>query len=174
MDTEAPEKQHRLSQAYHALLHRLADGLREGAREAAPVVDKAIEKSKEKLAEAGEWTREELDEVAGYIRRDAEDAGEFLAEHGDAFADWLRQDLLVIEQSIVDALQGLADQTRVELAQWQQRADRLGEWHTGEITAPAVLRCTHCAEELHFHAPGHVPPCPACHGTRFKRVSARD
>jgi len=63
------------------------------------------------------------------------------------------------------------DKTTIELDQLKARADRLGEWHTGEITGPGTLVCSACNELIHFHKTGHIPPCPKCHATIYKRAS---
>ncbi|MDH5595020.1 MAG: zinc ribbon-containing protein, partial [Gammaproteobacteria bacterium] len=49
-----------------------------------------------------------------------------------------------------------------------------GEWHTGEVVGVGTLRCKACGELLHFHATGHIPPCPKCQKTVFNRVSHSD
>ena len=45
----------------------------------------------------------------------------------------------------------------------------LAGYHTGEITGPGTLVCDNCGEELHFHKPSRIPPCPKCKGTSFHR-----
>ena len=64
----------------------------------------------------------------------------------------------------------LADKTRIELDELAERARQVGVWHTGEITNVGVLYCQNCDEVLHFKKPGHIPPCPKCKGTVFKKV----
>jgi len=41
---------------------------------------------------------------------------------------------------------------------------------TGEIAQQGNYRCTHCGNEIHFHKPGHVPPCSVCTHTEWRRA----
>jgi len=74
-----------------------------------------------------------------------------------------------VEGRIADALSLLVDKTKLELAELAERAQTFGEWHTGEVTGPGTLVCKSCGEELHYEKPGHIPPCPKCRGTSYRR-----
>ncbi len=63
------------------------------------------------------------------------------------------------------------DKATIELEQLKRRADHLSEWHTGETTEPGALICSICGEEIHFLKTRHIPPCPKCYATLFKRAS---
>ena len=66
----------------------------------------------------------------------------------------------------------VADQTSQALRGFAEQAREASVYHTGEITAPGVLACTACGETLHFHKTGHIPPCPKCQATTFRRKTA--
>ena len=162
----------RLVQGYRRMMERLKAAIEEAGEEAKPTLEENLRRAQEKAVELGELTREEAEKVAGYLRRDLEDAAHYLEDTGSELAQWLRFDLELIEDRLLDMLLTVADRTRLELAEFERQMQRAASYHTGEITGPGVLRCTTCGEELHFREPGHIPPCPRCHGTEFQRVSA--
>ena len=57
----------------------------------------------------------------------------------------------------------------VQLQNWARQARQAVGYHAGEITGPGTLVCAACGAEVHMHQPGHIPPCPKCHGIQFKR-----
>ncbi|PCI18096.1 MAG: hypothetical protein COB62_07115, partial [Piscirickettsiaceae bacterium] len=38
---------------------------------------------------------------------------------------------------------------------------------------PGTLECIACKQTLNFKKTGHIPPCPKCHKTEFKRHSKK-
>jgi predicted RNA-binding Zn-ribbon protein involved in translation (DUF1610 family) len=164
----------RLLAAYHTMLDRLNKALNQAEEQAGPTLESGLEKAKQAATDLEELSHEEAEKLGDYLRRDLQDAGNFLASSGEALKDWIRFDIDLIEDQFMEAFANMADHTRDELDKLEFQANQLGEWKTGEITGMGTLRCTGCGEELHFHEPGHIPPCPACHGTTFKRVSRQD
>ncbi len=164
----------KLVEAYHKLLEALKSGWQETEKHALPPLKEGLETAKQKLSDWGEVTREELDDVADYLKRDLEDAADFLNESGKEMGDWLKRDLEFAEIKAAELFATMADTTRVELDKLAERARKVGEWHTGEITGVGVLQCKECGELLHFEKPGHIPPCPKCRGTAYRKTFAKD
>ena len=167
--TDKDINKEKLVKAYDTMLSRLKELWHDTEEKALPTLKEGLETTIQKASELGELTREEADKVAGYVKRDLEEAGEFLSENGKQLKDWLQFDLEYAEIRLAEMFAGLADTTRIELEKIAERARLVGEWHTGEITSIGILRCKGCGELLHFEATGHVPPCPKCHGTVFKK-----
>jgi len=165
--TDQLELSMKLVEAYNKLLHRVFDPLSDVGDKLKPTLTERLEQA----AALDELGKEEIDTISGYLRRDIEAAAQWMADNGAEFNDWLRFDIEQVETKALEAFSQLADQTTLELKQLEQQANTLGEWHTGEITGIGTLVCTECGEELHFHATGHIPPCPKCHGSVFKRHS---
>jgi len=161
----------KLIHAYEKMLDRAKMFVVEANNELTPKFEHALEAAKEKALELGELSREEAEKIADYLKRDLHDAAGFLASENSELRDWLRFDVEQIESRILDALSLLVDQTKVDLADLAEQAQRFGEWHTGEITGPGTLVCKECGEVLHFQKTGHIPPCPKCHATIYKRSS---
>lgn len=164
----------RLGEAYDRMLARVRERMGEMEKDARPMLHNAIENAKETATELGELSREEAEKVGDYLRRDLEHAGDFLSRTGKDLGSWLRFDTELVERSLAEMFFQVADQTEVELAELSVRAEILGEWHTGEISGIGTLECKSCGEQLHFHRTGHIPPCPRCHGTSFRRISDED
>ncbi len=161
----------RLVHAYEKMLERVTQAIREAKEGALPNLQHALEAARDKAVELGELSREEAEKVLEYVLRDLADAASTLKEEESDLSQWLRFDVELLEERMAEALQLLADPTEVALTRLALQAEAAG-WHTGEITGPGVLVCDSCGEELHFHKPGHIPPCPRCHGTSFHRQRA--
>lgn len=158
----------RMVDAYESMLERV-DGWLKDAEHAVPNLRKGIDAAREKAVELDELTREEADRLGAYLERDLKDAGNFLAENGKEFRGWLRFEGKLVESRLLELFAGVADRTRVELETLAERAREASSYHTGEVTGPGTLVCTGCGKELHFHRTGHIPPCPKCRGTGFRR-----
>ncbi len=157
----------KLTEAYNLMLERS----REVLKTTQSGVRKAVDTAMEKATELEELSREEAELVSIYVMRDLEDAASFINTSGKELRDWLRFDLEVVENAVADRFAQMVDHTRDELLKLEIRASALGEWKSGEITGIGTLQCKSCGELLHFHQTGHIPPCPKCHGTTFRRIS---
>ncbi|MFO7594275.1 MAG: zinc ribbon-containing protein [Pseudomonadota bacterium] len=160
----------KLADAYDRMLERTRETMKKADKD----LHQAVETARERATELGELTREEAELVSIYVVRDLEDAATFIDKSGKELRDWLRFDLEVVEDTVLQIFSQMVDHTRVALDQLQQRANAVGEWHTGEIAGIGTLQCKSCGEMLHFHHTGHIPPCPKCHGTKFRRISTSE
>ncbi len=164
-----------LAEAYNRMLERVRKGVDEVRGEveedALPALERALARAKETATELGELSREEADRIGDYLKRDLQDAAEFVSQSGQELRDWLNFDLKLVKRGLADLFAQVVDRTRIDLAELQRRAETMGEWRTGEVTALGTLECKGCGEQIHFTEPGRIPPCPKCHGTHFRRVS---
>lgn len=166
------DRKERLVQAYDHMLEGVRDWIQELEDATVPAIEKALDNAREKTMELNELTREEADKVGEYLRRDLLHLGEHLDEKkDDDLRSWFRMDLELIETKLADLFSSVADRTTVELERLREIASLSEFWSTGEITGPGILECTACGEQLHFSKTGHIPPCPKCHATSFKRLS---
>ena len=164
----------KLLNAYHTMLDQIKDVWHNAEEKAIPTLSENIERAAEKASELGELTKEEAVILGEYIKHDLEDAGEYLADYfavnGPQLENWIKDELQFAEYEFAEIFATLADKTRLELDALAEQARQVGVWHTGEITNIGILYCQNCGEALHFNKPGHIPPCPKCHGTEFKKV----
>lgn len=166
--SDLPPQEDRLDTAYTRMLERLRGGGEEGGL---PRLLDRLGEAKERAIALGELTREEAERVGDYLRRDLTDAAEYMARTGRELKDWLRFDLGLIEERLLGLFSFMVDHTRQELDRFATQAREADAFHTGELTAMGTLRCEACGQELRLKGPRHLPPCPKCHGTRFRRVS---
>ena len=111
---------------------------------------------------------EDVVKLEGYVKRDLIDAARYREKNGGSLQDWLGFDLALIKNGFLEMFSAAADKTTTELLLLQLQAES-AEYHTGELTGLGTLACDQCGEKLHFHKPGHIPPCPKCSSTHFHR-----
>lgn len=170
MEPESKNTRQRLENAYDTMTQRVQDSL-EQLGNGVDTLQKALARARETAVELGELTRDEAERVAAWVRRDLHDAGDYMSRTGGELSDWLHMDLELIEHALLDLIGKAADRTQLDMLKFQEDTLHAAEYKTGEVTGPGTLRCTECGEELNFAKPGHIPPCPHCHGTTFERKS---
>lgn len=140
-------------------------------------LEKALHQSKQAdtsihklLDEVHEGADEETVNIIGSIKRDLIDAAHHLNETGKELSDWLGFDIALIKNELWQKFTEATDKTTLELLKLKQVAAN-AEYHTGEIIGLGTLTCDQCGAPLHFHKPGHIPPCAKCSGTHFHRLN---
>ena len=160
----------KLVHAYNQMMIRVSEALTEAEKATEPLLHKAIGAAEEKAVELGEVTREEAIRIGEYLRRDLQDAGKYLAsDEAQELKDWLLFDIEMIEAQLLDMFLSVADRAKLDMLDFEEDLAEASQYRTGEITGPGTLSCMGCGELLHFHAAGHIPPCPKCHDTYFIR-----
>jgi hypothetical protein len=160
----------KLLHAYNQMMQRVKQTLKQAGQAAEPRLRQAIDAAEEKAVELGELTREEAIRIGEFLRRDLQDAGTYLAsDEAQELKDWLRFDIELIENQLLEMFLSVADQAKLDMLEFEEELAEASTYHTGEITGPGTLICKTCGELLHFHASGHIPPCPKCHDTYFTR-----
>ena len=161
--------------AYEQMLERVKDFTTEARDEVAPKIQQGLDAAREKATEMGELSREEAEKIGGYLKRDVYDAAKYLTnEKTEDLKDWFRFDVQLIEERLAETFALLVDKTTLELQQLADRARAVGEWQAGEITGPGTLICKECGEKIQFHKTGHIPPCPKCSATIYRRDHKAD
>ena len=168
MTSEDKSALDRLVAAYETMLERVHETV-ERAESHVPALKQNLEQAREKAVELGELTREEAEKVASYVERDMHDAAVYLSETGEQLKEWWDFDLKQMEERMLEAFASVADQTSLQLRQMRENLRRAEFYHTGEVTGPGTLVCTGCGKTMNFKKPGHIPPCPGCRKTEFRR-----
>ena len=117
---------------------------------------------------ASQLKADELVSLKNSIKRDLLDAAHHMNKTGKELKDWLGFDLMLIKNELWKNFTEATDKTTLALQRLKYIAEN-AEYHTGEIIGLGTLICDQCKAALHFHQPGHIPPCGKCHGTRFHR-----
>ena len=113
---------------------------------------------------------DEIGKIRRSIKRDLIDAAHHMSETGKELKDWLGFDIALIKSELWLNFTEATDKTTLELLKLKQTAAN-APYHTGEIVGLGTLICDQCKASLHFHKPGHIPPCGKCHGTNFHRLT---
>lgn len=153
-----------MGKAYELLLEKILQEAHQGGAFLHRVIDEVRVDSPASVGE------EEMGKLKKYVERDLVDAAQYRDRTGKELKYWLGFDLDLIESALWEKFSAAADKTTVELAQIKLQAE-IAEYHTGELTGMGTLVCDQCGEKLHFHKPGHIPPCPKCNSIHFHRQS---
>ena len=165
--------QDKLIRAYDVMVERLHNTVERAEKHTLPGIEEQLKKAQEKAIELGELSREEAEKVGSYLKRDLDDISAYLQETQAEFSEWLSFESTLVESKIGDWLTLVADKTRLELDKLKLQAIKGKLYHSGEVTGPGTLQCIACDQTLNFKKTGHVPPCPKCHKTEFKRHSKK-
>ncbi len=167
---DPPDSNQRAIAAYNRMMERVKSALDNAEKNTLMNLRQGIEKAVGLAEQLGELTRDDAERIGTYLQRDLYDAGKHLADSGRDLRSWLRFDVELIEDRLLDLFSSVADRTRLEWLELAQRAEEVPVYHSGEITGPGTLQCNACGQEMHFHATGHIPPCPKCNGSQFVRA----
>ena len=153
-----------MGEAYELLLEKALQKAHQGG----VVVHDMMDVVRHDIAALNKFDDDEIVKLEHYVKRDLIDAAWYLDTTGKELKDWLGFDVALIKREFWERFSAAADQTTVALNQLKLQAAN-AEYHTGELTGLGTLVCDQCGEALHFHKPGHIPPCPSCNGTHFHR-----
>ena len=159
-----------VGEAYELLLEQAIKEAHKLGDKTGPALHRIIDEVRTDSKILQKFSQEQIEDVAKYLKRDLIDAAYYIKETKEDFKTWFGFDVGLIEDRLKDLFTQAADRTTVELLKLKAEASH--EYRTGEITGPGTLLCKECGEKLHFHKPGHIPPCPKCHGTTFGRISS--
>lgn len=166
--THLEEATDKLVHGYNTMIDKLSEWSEKADETAGPMIVNGIKDAEDFLVELKQWTKEEVDLISRYVKRDLHDAATKMDADNKSFQEWLEFDIQQIEEKLLSVFANMADQTRLELNHLKEMAN---EWHTGEVTSIGTLKCKNCGKELHFRKVGRIPPCPACKTTEFTRLS---
>ncbi len=130
----------------------------------------AIIGARNRLNTLGEHTADTVDKAIATIEKEMLDASHRMGARLENFSR-RTADVFYIWRDRGNHFLGQAAEA---LADWAREFGvRLGRqtYHTGEIVAGGELECTACGEHLRLETPAHLPPCPKCRKTEFRRVA---
>jgi len=153
-----------MGDAYELLLEKAL----EKAHQSGAIAHHMIAEIRADIVALNKFSDDEIAKLEAYVKRDLVDAAAYLDKTGKELKDWLGFDVELIKRDFWQRFSKAADQTTTALYQLKQQAENAG-YHTGELTGLGTLVCDQCGEKLHFHKPGHIPPCPKCDSTHFHR-----
>lgn len=155
-----------IGEAYELLLEKILQEAHQGGA----FLHRVFDEIRGDSLPSGKLGEEEVAKLKKYVKRDLIHAAQYRDKTGKELHDWLGFDLALIKRELWEKFSATADKTTTELLKIKLLAE-IAEYHTGELTGMGTLVCDQCGEKLHFHKPGHIPPCSKCNGTRFHRQS---
>ena len=166
-ESEKSEEQGR----YEALYDRFAERTRElfeaSQEKGKEAIDKSIEMAREQFAAAGEFSAEQGETFRKYMRRDLAQTEADIRTLGQEAAERLNPARLGV--GAFASMAKLLQATGSALQNLSQKAEDALHFKTGEITAAGTLTCTKCGQKVQLKQSSHIPPCPSCHGTEFRK-----
>ena len=173
MNQNNDKKNNLASADYDRVLLRLTKDLKSSEAPSWDVLQEKIHDAVELEMAAAEMTRDEMDLLKAYLYRDLKKLGYYAHETGEGIAAWLKFDLNVLEQTLVEQLKQIADQTRIGHEELRERLDHdEDQYLAGELATVGTLECLECGHQLTLQATEKLENCSACQGKFFKRVSS--
>lgn len=171
---EKPEFSGQALKVYNRMLERVTSRLNTVERKSWETLQESLAEAVEFENELEEMTREEVDLLAAYVRRDVSHLMHFVEETGEGVGEWLRLDLALIERQLLDLLFSIGDKTRLDTLELDHKLHHdPSQYISGEIATAGVLRCVSCGHMVCLVETSHIQPCEACNSHYFERVTAR-
>lgn len=158
---------------YQRLLHRIRESLEQVEKKTAEAIQYEIEQAIELEATAEEMTREELDLLGAYLKRDLNSLSRFAAKTGKGVAEWLKFDLHLLEDKLANLLLSVADRTLLEQEALVHQLDEEGDdnYVVGETVLAGTFACQNCGDIYVVTQPKALEACLECGADSFRRVS---
>lgn len=158
--------------AYDRVVARLHKNLSDAEASSWEYLQEKIEEAVELELTAEEMTRDEMDLLTAYIKRDLKKLGFYAHETGEGIAAWLHFDLNILEGRMKQLFMGLADKTRIQQEELRERLDHdEDEYIAGELAGVGTLQCLKCDATQVLTTTAQIGPCKQCQGRYFRRIS---
>jgi hypothetical protein len=178
--------------AYEKLRQRLSKSLGElNEKINSESVSRALEKAMADLKEVSEHSKEVISRVGKTLQKDIASTVSQFKPKVDRDLEGARKDFTRLQNKggalwreisleaehlkelsldkggafLLNVIRGLNEWTRG----LSDKLDSLLAYKTGEITHGGEFTCASCGAEIHLKKPGHLPPCPKCTKTDFRR-----
>ncbi|MFK5985572.1 MAG: zinc ribbon-containing protein [Pseudomonadota bacterium] len=161
----------KLVHGYDTMMEQLSAWVEKTDETAGPLLTNGIQDAEKFMHDLGKWSKDEIDLLSRYIKRDIHDVAVNLEKQNKSLAEWLQFDVQLIESKLLEVFSTMTDKTRLELNKLSHLAEREHIWHTGEVTSVGTITCKQCKTQLHYQKAGRIPPCPKCHKTEFVRAN---
>ena len=152
---------------YEKLASRTKELIGETKVKSSETMHSAMEKAKQEMVAAGDFKQEKGEKLKAFLVRDLWAAEKNLAKASQTTKEVLDPQRLStgIQSSLAHILTALGS----SLENLGSKLESHLEYKTGEITSLGHLKCKKCGNEIKMHGAGHVPPCPECRGTEFRK-----
>lgn len=135
----------------------------------ADAIRDSIDKASQRLKDVGEYTAETINKVAESLKKDIAGAARNMGPKWEQFSD-KTSDLFVVWRDRGSTFLGRAASA---VGDWlEQAGGRLRDetYDTGDMASKGTFSCVACDERITLQTAGHLPTCPNCNQTKFRRV----
>ena len=158
------EENERLYDSFANRAQELFHASRDKSREA---IEAAVEKARRQFTESGVFSSERGKAFKEYFLKDFDRLVEYSREIGEGAKEKFEPGRLGTGAlASLSSFLHLAGEAIQELA---QKTDKALSCKTGEVTSAGSLTCENCGRTIRLKKTGHIPPCPECTGTHFKK-----
>lgn len=168
---DAASKAAEAQSRYEALYDRFTERARElfdaGQEKSTEAMEKAMEGARAQFAAAGEFSAEQGDAFKKFMHRDLDQTAQDMKELGQEAKERLNPARL--GAGALSSMARLLEATGSALKGLSHKAEEALRFNTGEITSAGTLTCTKCDQKVQLKRSSHIPPCPSCHGTEFRK-----
>lgn len=153
---------------------------------------KTIDKAAHELKEIGEHSFEAITKAADALKKDLATSVDHVKPAFDSLSKGAEQAFGTVQNASAQVWTHVAEGTTGALYAWRdwtgtatadflknvsawsaKMSDQLGQalvYHTGEMTHGGTFKCLNCDSEIVIKKLSHLPPCPKCQQTKFKRA----
>lgn len=171
---ELPGNSEKTAEAYSRVVDRVEKAIANVEQKTWDLIKEEIDNAIEFEHGVAELSREEVDLLSAYVKRDLKSLSHFVAETGEGVAEWLKMDVELVEKKILDSLLSIADKTSVETLELDQKLKHDSHAYiTGEMASPGMLKCNDCGYMMCLVEVTKVENCHTCGSHYFKRVTSR-
>lgn len=171
---ESPKHSEQAASVYNRILQRIDNSIVDVEERTWETLKREIEEAVEFEYDIAELTRDEIDLLGAYIKRDLKDLYFHVAETGEGLKEWIKLDLDLVEKKVRDTLFSIADKSVVEQTALEQKiTHNPGDYISGELACAGMLRCLGCGYMMCLIDNTHIEDCHKCGGQYFKRVTSR-
>ncbi|MCL5668921.1 MAG: zinc ribbon-containing protein [Gammaproteobacteria bacterium] len=133
-------------------------------------IKSAVESATKRLKEAGEYTGETVSKVSAALKKDLASSYQAMKPQAQALGETAGGVLEVWRDKGGKLLAQAAKALGEWSSQFSNKLDALLVYHTGDITHGGEFACANCQHKVTVPKTGHLPPCPTCLKTEFRRV----
>jgi len=135
----------------------------------AETIRRAVDDARSALRQAGELTVESIDKTIASLEKEMIRAGHRLGSQIETFSERGADVFSVFRdrsgQWLAHAGGAIGDWVRQATARLAPHA-----YHTGDIADHGEFECTNCGQRVQLATPAHLPLCPECRKTEFRRL----
>ena len=157
--------------AFEHMVENVNESIHQAEEALAPTVDEMVHNAQQLAREIYNLTQEEAESLGATLRRDMQKANQVLNQQSKELRDWLSFDLALVEDRFIEMIAQAADKSWLDFRAFGNEEHQASLYRSGEVCNAGSFSCNHCDEVLRLTSTAQIPPCAACGGKEFYRIS---